>query len=66
MNTYKNCIKVLIRYKILLLHLKDKLLKILVIKHIANGYNREINQEVKVDLTSSIWVFSKIAQKQRM
>ena len=54
MNTYKNCIKVLIRYKILLLHLKDKLLKILVIKHIANGYNREINQEVKVDLTSSI------------
>jgi hypothetical protein len=30
------------------------------------GYDRDINQEEKVDLTTSFCVFSKIAQKHRL
>ncbi len=50
----------------MLLHLKDKILTHPVKKQIIKGYERDINQEVKVDLTNITWVFSKIAQKQRL
>ena len=43
----------------LFLLLKAKLLKQLVKKHMMNGYNSDISQEVNVDLTTSTCVFSK-------